>query len=138
MILPETIEKVIETARIDEVVGEFVVLKKRGSNYTGLCPFHNEKTPSFSVNVAKGIYKCFGCGAGGDSLKFVIEHEKLSFPDAIRYLAKKYNIEIQETAVGEQEQAVQQEKESLWLVNTFARDWFEEQMWQTEPLWKKW
>lgn len=132
MILPESIEKVIETARIDEVVGDFVVLKKRGANYTGLCPFHNEKTPSFSVNVAKGIYKCFGCGAGGDSLKFVIEHEKLSFPDAIRYLAKKYNIELQETAMGEQEQVVQQEKESLWLVNAFARDWFEEQMWETE------
>ena len=132
MILSETIEKVIETARVEEVVGDFVVLKKRGANYTGLCPFHNEKTPSFSVNVAKGIYKCFGCGAGGDSLKFIIEHEKLSFPDAIRFLAKKYNIEIQETAIGEQELVVQQEKESLWLVNAFARDWFKEQMWESE------
>lgn len=132
MILPEIVEKVLETARVEEVVGDFVVLKKRGTSYIGLCPFHNEKTPSFNVSVSKGIYKCFGCGAGGDSLRFVMEHEKLAFPDAIKYLARKYNIEIVETQGSEEQQIAQQEKDSLLLVNQFARDWFETQLWETE------
>src|SRR5690606_16446682 len=92
----ETIEKVLDTARIEEVVGDFVDLKKRGSSLIGNCPFHNEKTPSFHVSVSKGIYKCFGCGVGGDALKFVMELEKYSYPEGIRYLANKYNIEIEE------------------------------------------
>src|SRR5690606_11654895 len=96
VITKETIEKVLDAARIEEVVGDFVDLKKRGTSLIGNCPFHNEKTPSFHVSVAKGIYKCFGCGAGGDSLKFVMELEKYSYPEAIRYLADKYSIPIEE------------------------------------------
>ena len=97
MIARETIDKILETARIDEVVGDFVQLKKRGVSLIGLCPFHNEKTPSFNVSVTKGIYKCFGCGKGGDSLQFIIDHEKYTYPEALKYLAKKYHIEIEET-----------------------------------------
>ena len=94
MISRETIEKVRDTAQIEEVVGEFVNLKKRGSSLMGLCPFHDEKTPSFHVSISKGIFKCFGCGEGGDSLSFVMKHEKYSYPEAIRFLAEKYNIKF--------------------------------------------
>ena len=92
MISKDTISKVFETARIEEVVGDFVTLKKRGANYLGLCPFHNEKTPSFNVSPVRGIYKCFGCGKGGNSVNFVMEHEQMTYPEALRYLAKKYSI----------------------------------------------
>ena len=94
MIPKDTIDKIIDAARIEEVVGEFITLKKRGANYLGLCPFHGEKTPSFTVSPAKGIYKCFGCAKGGNSVNFIMEKEQMSYPDALRYLAKKYNIEI--------------------------------------------
>ena len=99
MIAKETIDKVLDTARIDEVVGDFVDLKKRGTSLIGKCPFHNEKTPSFHVSVSKGIYKCFGCGAAGDAVKFVMELEKFSYPEAIRYLANKYHIEIKKECI---------------------------------------
>jgi DNA primase len=89
MIPQETVDKIIETARVEEVVGDFVHLKKRGTSLIGLCPFHNEKTPSFNVSVTKGIYKCFGCGKGGDSVRFVMDHEKYSYPEALKYLAQK-------------------------------------------------
>jgi len=89
LINPDTIQTVIEAARIEEVIGDFVSLKRRGANMWGNCPFHNEKTPSFSVSPAKGIYKCFGCGKAGTAVSFVMEHEKLTFPDAIRFLAMK-------------------------------------------------
>ena len=92
MITNQDKERILEAARIEEVVGEFVVLKKRGSNLLGVCPFHNERTPSFTVSPAKGFYKCFGCGKAGDSVTFMMEHEHLTFPEALRYLAKKYNI----------------------------------------------
>ncbi|RZL14406.1 MAG: DNA primase, partial [Pedobacter sp.] len=97
MITGETIEKIKETARIEEVVGDFVHLKKRGSSLIGNCPFHGEKTPSFHVSVSKGIYKCFGCGVAGDSVRFIMEHEKYSYPEALKFLANKYNIEVEET-----------------------------------------
>ncbi len=96
MISPETIEKIMDTARIEEVIGEFVTLKKRGVNLIGLCPFHNEKTPSFSVSAPKGIFKCFGCGKGGNVVNFLMEHEHYTYPEALRYLAQKYSIEIEE------------------------------------------
>jgi len=96
MIRPDIIRDIIETARIEEVVGDFVSLRKRGANLVGLCPFHNEKTPSFNVSPARGIYKCFGCGKAGSAVNFVMEHEHYSYPDALRYLAKKYNIRIEE------------------------------------------
>src|SRR5690606_41736999 len=96
MIDQDTINKIMDTARIEEVVGDFVALKKRGSSLIGLCPFHNEKTPSFNVSVSKGIYKCFGCGEGGDSVRFVMQLEKYSYPEAIRYLDDKYHIHVEE------------------------------------------
>lgn len=97
MISHETIERIRDAAHIDEVVSEFVNLKRRGANLLGLCPFHNERTPSFTVSPVKGFYKCFGCGASGDAVKFIMEHEHYTYPDALRFLAKKYHIEIEET-----------------------------------------
>ena len=94
MIDQQTIAKIMDAAQIVDVVSDFVTLKKRGVNYLGLCPFHNEKTPSFTVSPAKGIFKCFGCGKGGNSVHFIMEHEQLSYADALRFLAKKYHIEI--------------------------------------------
>jgi DNA primase len=126
MISKETIDRIFDTARIDEVVGDFVNLKKRGVNLLGLCPFHNEKTPSFNVNPARNIYKCFGCGKGGTSVNFIIEHEHLSYPDALRYLAKKYNIEIEEERITPEQEAIRDEKESMLLVNGFAQKYFSE------------
>ena len=96
MIPREKVEEIINAARIEEVVGEYVTLKKRGANLLGVCPFHNEKTPSFTVSPAKGIYKCFGCGKAGDSVRFIMEHDSMSYPDALRHLANKYNITIEE------------------------------------------
>ena len=96
MIGAETVQRIRDAARIEEVVGEFITLKKRGSAYLACCPFHNEKTPSFHVNPARGIFKCFGCGEVGDSVGFLMKHEHYTYPEALRYLAKKYNIEIEE------------------------------------------
>ncbi|TJZ60397.1 DNA primase [Sphingobacterium olei] len=132
MIAKEIIEKVLDTARIEEVVGDFVDLKKRGTSLIGNCPFHNEKTPSFHVSVAKGIYKCFGCGAGGDSLKFVMELEKYSYPEAIRYLANKYHIEIAEIERSPAQLAAQDKRESLYVLSQWAGKFFKEQLWNTD------
>ena len=96
MIDQTTIQQILDAAEIADVVGEFVTLKRRGTSLIGLCPFHNEKTPSFNVSQAKGIYKCFGCSKGGSSVNFIMEHEHLSYTDALRWLAKKYNIDIRE------------------------------------------
>lgn len=131
MISRETIDKVMDTARIDEVVGDFVDLKKRGSSLIGLCPFHGEKTPSFHVSVSKGIYKCFGCGVGGDALKFVMELEKFSYPEAIRFLAAKYNIEVEETERTSEQIAVQDKRESLYVVNQWAKNYFKQVLWNS-------
>lgn len=132
MISRRTIDNVMETARIEEVVGDFVVLKRRGSNLLGLCPFHNEKTPSFNVSPARGIFKCFGCGQAGNSVRFVMEHEKLSYPEAIRYLAKKYHIELEEEGTSDEVKQEMLERESLLLVNQWAATYFAEQLWETE------
>ena len=96
MIPKQTIDEIFEAAIIEDVVGEFVPLKKRGANFLGNCPFHNEKTPSFTVSPAKGIYKCFGCGKAGNSVNFIMEHEHYSYPEALRFLANKFNIEVEE------------------------------------------
>ncbi len=132
MITPATIQTVIETAQIEEVVSDFITLKKRGANYLGLCPFHNEKTPSFTVSPAKGIFKCFGCGKGGNSINFVMEHEHYSYPEAIRFLARKYNIEIDEEVQtpGSIEQAG--EKESLFSVLAFTQKHYAKILQETE------
>ncbi|WP_286851791.1 MULTISPECIES: DNA primase [Sphingobacterium] len=132
MIKQEVIDKVLETARIEEVVGDFVDLKKRGTSLIGNCPFHHEKTPSFHVSVAKGIYKCFGCGVGGDSLKFVMELEKFSYPEAIRYLADKYSIQIEEIERSPAQLAAQDKRESLYVLSAWASKFFAEQLWKTE------
>lgn len=132
MIKKEVIEKVIDTARVEEVVGDFVDLKKRGTSLIGNCPFHNEKTPSFHVSVSKGIYKCFGCGAGGDALKFVMEIEKYSYPEAIRYLANKYNIEVEEVERTPDQMAMQDKRESLYILSKWANKFFTEKLWESE------
>ncbi len=132
MITPDTVSKIFETARIDEVVGEFVKLKRRGVNLVGLCPFHDEKTPSFSVSPARGIYKCFGCGKGGNAVNFLMEHEHYTYPEALQYLAKKYNIEIEEKQLTEEDQKEQSEKEALFLLSSFAQKYFHEALIQSE------
>jgi DNA primase len=120
MISPRTIEQVTDAARIEEVVGDFVALKRRGSSMQGLCPFHNEKTPSFNVSPARGIYKCFGCGKAGNSVRFIMDHEKLSYPEAIRYLAKKYQINVEEENQTEEVKEELRERESMLLLNEWA------------------
>jgi DNA primase len=132
LIPKETVDKIIETSRIEEVVGDFVSLKRRGTSMIGLCPFHNERTPSFHVSVAKGIFKCFGCGQGGDSLRFIMEHEKATYPEALRYLANKYSIEIAEVENSPEEKAVNDRRESLYIVSGFAAKYFHDQMMETE------
>lgn len=126
-----TIDKIYERANIVDVVGEFITLKKRGANYLGHCPFHDERTPSFTVSPAKSIYKCFGCGKSGNAVSFVMEHENISYVEALRFLAKKYHIEIEEKAPS-QEQIVQQNKrEALQVITNWAADWFKEQLHKT-------
>jgi DNA primase len=132
MIPKETVDLIIDSSRIDEVVGEFVALKKRGASMIGLCPFHNEKTPSFNVSPARGIYKCFGCGKGGNSVNFVMEHEHLSYPEALRWLAKKYNIEIHEEKKTDEQQQRDNERESLFLVSSFAQKHYTKNLHETE------
>jgi DNA primase len=132
LIPKETVDKIIETSRIEEVVGDFVSLKKRGTSMIGLCPFHNEKTPSFHVSVGKGIFKCFGCGQGGDSVRFIMEHEKATYPEALRYLANKYSIEIEEVENSPEEQAVNDRRESLYIVSGWAAKFFHQQMMETD------
>jgi DNA primase len=125
MIAPESIQQVINRSDIVEVIGQFLKLRKRGTNYIGNCPFHNEKTPSFNVNPAKGIFKCFGCGKGGDVVSFVEEYEKFSFVEAIRWLANYYQIELSETEAPAEYKQLQQVEESLRIVNEFAATYFQ-------------
>lgn len=128
----ETVDQILQAARIEEVVGEFVSLKKRGSNLWGNCPFHNEKTPSFSVNPARNIFKCFGCGKAGDSAKFLMEHEHYTYPEALRYLAKKYNIQIEEKELSPEERMAQTEREKMFNINAFADKFFVDTLWNTD------
>lgn len=132
MIHPASIQEVINRADIVDIVSQFVRLKKRGTNYIGNCPFHNEKTPSFNVNPAKGIYKCFGCGKGGDVVSFVEEYEKFTFFETIRWLANYYKIELQETEVSEEYKQQQHIEESLRIVNDYAAKYFEDVLWKEE------
>lgn len=132
MIKQETIQQVLDTAQIEQVVGDFVNLKKRGTSLIGLCPFHNEKTPSFHVSISKGIYKCFGCGEGGDSVKFIMELEKYSYPEAIRYLANKYQIPIEETETNREDLIEKDHRESLMVATNWAKDFFVKNIWETE------
>ncbi|MCF0202627.1 MAG: DNA primase [Bacteroidaceae bacterium] len=120
-----TVARIMEAADIYDVVSDFVSLKKAGANYKGLCPFHNDRTPSFFVSRAKGYCKCFSCGKGGNAVGFIMEHEQLSYPDALRYLARKYGIEIKERELTDEEKDAQMERESLFLVNEWAANYFE-------------
>ena len=128
MIPRDIVDRILDTAQIVDVVGDFVTLKKRGSNYTACCPFHNEKTPSFSVSATKGIYKCFGCGKSGTAVGFVMEHEHLSYTEALKYLAKKYNIEVIEKEESAEDIAKRQRHESLLLVSEFGGKFFQESL----------
>lgn len=127
----DTVQRILDTADIVDVVSDFVNLKKRGANYIGLCPFHNERTPSFSVSRAKGICKCFSCGKGGSPVNFIMEIEQLSYYEALRYLAKKYNIEISEHEMSEQERQEESMRESMLAVNSFAMQHFERNLTET-------
>jgi DNA primase len=132
MIKQNTIDLVFETARVEEVIGDFVQLKRAGSNLKGLSPFSNEKSPSFMVSPVKQIWKDFSTGKGGNAVSFLMEHEHFSFPEAIRYLAKKYNIEIEETVSSDEDKAVANEKESMYLVSEFAGKYFQHVLWEEE------
>jgi DNA primase len=132
MITPQTIQQITSRIDIIDVVGEFVKLKKRGTNYIGNCPFHNEKSPSFTVSPAKEIYKCFGCGKSGNTITFLMEHEKYSYVEALRWLAARYNIEIEETETSPAQKMAQQTADSLYAINHFAMDFFTKQYWDTE------
>ena len=132
MIPKETIDEIFEAAKIEEVISDFVTLKKRGANLLGLCPFHNEKTPSFTVSPSKGIYKCFGCGEGGNSVSFLMDKEHYSYPEALKYLARKYNIEIVEQAMTEEQAERASEKDSLYIISKFAKDFFINELWESE------
>ena len=124
MIPQDTIMSILDTVRIEEVVGDFVSLKRRGANLIGVCPFHKEKTPSFIVSPAKGIFKCFGCGKAGDSVRFIMEHEHYSYPEALRFLAQKYGIIIEEKEQTPEEMVAQNERERMFNVNSFAQQYF--------------
>ncbi|MFN7120104.1 MAG: CHC2 zinc finger domain-containing protein, partial [Saprospiraceae bacterium] len=132
MISQKSIQEVLDTVKVEDVIGEFVTLRRRGVNMIGLCPFHNEKTPSFNVSPTKNIFKCFGCGKGGNAVQFIMEHEQLTFPEAIRYLAEKYNIELEETVTSQEAIREKQLADSLFIVNEYARKFYQEQMLQTD------
>jgi len=134
MIDPGTIDRVMETAQgqILEVVSEFVSLKKRGTNYLGNCPFHNEKTPSFIVSPHKGIFKCFGCSKGGNAVHFLMEHEQITFVEAIKYLGKKFHIPVEETIVSPEQEQMKNDRESMMVVTSFAQRFFEHQLFNTD------
>ena len=131
MIDRQTVDRILDAANIVDVVSDFVTLRRAGANLKGLCPFHDVRTPSFMVSPSKNICKCFACGEGGTPVHFIMKHEQLSYPDALRYLAKKYHIEIKERELSDEEKAEQSERESLFIVNEWANEWFQQQMNET-------
>jgi len=132
MIDQETIQRIMDAARIEDVIGDFVSLKKRGANHIGCCPFHNEKTPSFYVSPSKGIFKCFGCGEAGDVVAFLKKHEHFTYPEALLYLAKKYNIEVREEEQTEEQRERQNERDALFHLSEFAQKYFADLLWGDE------
>jgi DNA primase len=132
MISQTTIQQILGRLDIIDVIGAFIKLKKRGTNYLGLCPFHNEKSPSFTVSPAKEIYKCFGCGRSGNTISFVMEHEKYSYVEALKWLANKYGIEVEETFATDEQKLQQQSADSLYIINSFARDFFAKVLFESE------
>ncbi|HEV2353377.1 MAG TPA: CHC2 zinc finger domain-containing protein, partial [Puia sp.] len=132
MISQQTIHQILSRIDIVEIIGGFVKLKKRGVNYLGLCPFHNEKTPSFTVSPVKEIYKCFGCGRSGNTISFLMEHEKYSYAEALRWLAARYNVEIEEKALSPEVRQERQVAESLYIINGFAQKFFSDTLFTTD------
>jgi len=132
VISQNSIQQILGRLDITDVIGGFVKLKKRGANYLGLCPFHNEKTPSFTVSPSKELYKCFGCGRSGNAVSFLMEHEKYSYPEALRWLANKYGIEIEETYQSDEQRLQLQAADSLYIINSFAQQFFSQQLFETE------
>jgi len=132
MIPQETIQQIVSRIDIIEIINSFVKLRKRGTNYIGLCPFHNEKTPSFTVSPSKEIYKCFGCGRSGNTITFLMEHEKLSYVEALKWLAAKYNVEIEEKETSPEYKAQQQTADSLYIINNFAQQFFSDRLFNSE------
>ena len=132
MIPQDTIDRIFEAARVEEIVGDFVELKKAGVNYKGRCPFHDEKTPSFVVSPTKGIYKCFGCGKGGNSIMFIQDLQNASYPEALKYVAEKYNIEIIEESLTPEQASKISAKESQFIATKYASDYFQDCLWNTE------
>ena len=128
MIDSRTIDRIMDAANIVDVVSEFVTLKKSGANYKGLCPFHNDRTPSFSVSPARGIYKCFSCGKAGNAANFIMEHEQMTYPEALKWLAKKYNIEVEERELTPEERRQETERESIFIVNEWAAGYFNDNL----------
>src|SRR3954468_21410807 len=132
MITQHTIQQITSRIDIVEIIGEYVKLKKRGANYLGLCPFHGEKTPSFTVSPSKEIYKCFGCGKSGNTIGFLMELEKYSYVEALRWLANKYNVEIEETETSPEFKVQQQAADSLYIINSFAQTFFSDKLFNSE------
>ena len=128
MITPETIQRIKDACHIEEVIGEFLMLRRRGTNYTACCPFHNERTPSFNVNPARNIFKCFGCGKSGDSISFLMEYQHLTYPEALRFLASKYNIEVEEEELSPEVKAMQYERDSMRHLVEFAQKYYADQL----------
>jgi len=131
VIKQNSIEQIISTAKVEEVIEDFVTLKRRGVNMIGNCPFHDEKTPSFTVSPAKNIYKCFGCGKAGDPVRFMMDHESMTYPEALRYLAGKYNIDIEETQDTAEQKAIKELNSSYYIINEFAQKYFEKMLFET-------
>ncbi|HET9431405.1 MAG TPA: CHC2 zinc finger domain-containing protein, partial [Chitinophagaceae bacterium] len=132
MISQNTIQQILGRIDILDIVGDFVKLKKRGANYLGLCPFHNEKTPSFTVSPSKEIYKCFGCGKSGNSISFIMEHEKYTYVDALKWLARKYGIEVEETFASDEQRQQMQAADSIFIINAFAQQFFTRILFESE------
>lgn len=132
MISQNTIQEILARIDILDVVGEFVKLKKRGANYLGVCPFHNEKTPSFTVSPSKEIYKCFGCGKSGNTISFIMEHEKYSYVETLKWLANRYGIEVEETFASAEQKEQYQTADSLFIINNFAEQYFSRALMQSE------
>lgn len=132
MITPKSVREILDAARIEDIVQDFVALRRRGTNLIGLCPFHHEKTPSFNVSPSRNIFKCFGCGKGGNPVQFLMELENFSFPEALRYIAKKYGIEVEETASTQEAIQERQMADSLYIINQFAQEHFQNQLFHTD------
>ncbi|MGN0091708.1 MAG: CHC2 zinc finger domain-containing protein, partial [Alistipes sp.] len=124
MIDRETIDRIYAAADIVDVIGDYVTLKRKGANYQACCPFHNEKTPSFVVSPSKGVFKCFGCGKGGNAVTFVMEHENVTYPEALKIVAKKYGIEVREKELTEEDIRRNDNRESMFTLNSWAADYF--------------